>query len=143
MHKPYRWGDKAPPTVQRLRELRRKREATVQAKRDHQRFVIRHRLMRGSEEERDRILRDIHGDAFGDFSCAGMNRLKVSHASDCAVHNELAMPAGPCNCGAQALVEGRRVRGMAQAVWMDLRRARNCLRHALSRALQRRLGSDR
>ena len=67
MHKPYRWGDKAPPTVQRLRELRRKREATVQAKRDHQRFVIRHRLMHGSEKERNAILRAIHGDAFGDF----------------------------------------------------------------------------
>lgn len=23
------------------------------------------------------------------------------HASDCAVHNEPAMPNGPCNCGAQ------------------------------------------
>jgi hypothetical protein len=142
MHKPYRWGDKAPPTVQRLRELRMKREAAVQAKRDHQRFVIRHRLMHGSEEERDRILRDLHGDAFGEFAI-DFNALSLHHASDCAVHNEPAMPAGPCNCGAQAHVEGRRVRGMAQAVWMGLRRARNCLRHALSRALQRRLGSDR
>lgn len=70
MHKPYRWGDKAPPTVQRLRELRRQRKAAVQAKRDHQRFVIRHRLMHGSEEERDQILRALHGDSFGDFSCS-------------------------------------------------------------------------
>lgn len=27
-------------------------------------------------------------------SCCG-------HASDCAVHNEPAFPAGPCDCGAQ------------------------------------------
>lgn len=70
MHKPYRWGQVAPPTVQHPRELRRKREAAVQAKRDHQRFVIRHRLMHGSEGERDRILKGFHGDSFGDFSCS-------------------------------------------------------------------------
>lgn len=26
----------------------------------------------------------------------------VPHASDCALHNEPAMPAGPCSCGLQA-----------------------------------------
>lgn len=26
----------------------------------------------------------------------------AQHASDCAVHNEPAYPAGPCNCGAEA-----------------------------------------
>lgn len=25
----------------------------------------------------------------------------AQHASDCAVHNEPAYPAGPCNCGAE------------------------------------------
>jgi len=25
---------------------------------------------------------------------------ETQHASDCAVHNEPAMPAGPCDCGA-------------------------------------------
>lgn len=27
----------------------------------------------------------------------------VPHASDCAVHNEPAYPAGPCSCGANAI----------------------------------------
>ncbi len=70
MHKPYRWGDKAPPAVRRLRELRSQRRAALQAKRDHQDFVIRERLKGGSEEERDQILRALHGDSFGDFSCS-------------------------------------------------------------------------
>lgn len=30
-----------------------------------------------------------------------MNHEKVKHASDCAVHNMPAMPAGPCDCGAE------------------------------------------
>lgn len=31
------------------------------------------------------------------------------HTSDCAVHNEPAMPNGPCDCGAQAKSERRYV----------------------------------
>ncbi|MFA5868007.1 MAG: hypothetical protein WC891_08675 [Actinomycetota bacterium] len=27
------------------------------------------------------------------------SKLKNTHASDCAVHNEPAYPNGPCNCG--------------------------------------------
>lgn len=29
--------------------------------------------------------------------------IEVSHTSDCAVHNEPAMPNGPCNCGAKLM----------------------------------------
>ncbi len=32
----------------------------------------------------------------------------IEHASDCAVHNEPALPVGPCNCGAVAFVRYRR-----------------------------------
>lgn len=27
--------------------------------------------------------------------------MSAPHASDCAVHNEPALPAGPCDCGAE------------------------------------------
>jgi hypothetical protein len=27
--------------------------------------------------------------------------MAVTHASDCAVHNEPALPRGPCDCGAE------------------------------------------
>lgn len=27
--------------------------------------------------------------------------MQIEHTSDCAVHNEPAYPAGPCDCGAQ------------------------------------------
>lgn len=36
--------------------------------------------------------------SIADLARTGMDVLTVSHASDCAVHNEPAMPAGPCNC---------------------------------------------
>lgn len=78
-----------------------------------------------------------------DLARADMNALTVRHTSDCAVHNEPAMPAGPCNCGAQARADGRRLRGMAQAALMDLRRSRNRLRHAKDRALRWWSGSER
>lgn len=32
------------------------------------------------------------------------------HASDCAVHNEPAFPAGPCNCGVDARVSAKAIR---------------------------------
>lgn len=35
--------------------------------------------------------------AFSHCTCAAC---KITHASDCAVHNEPAMPKGPCDCGA-------------------------------------------
>lgn len=81
--------------------------------------------------------------SIADLARTGMNALTVRHTSDCAVHNEPAMPAGPCNCGAQARADGRRLRGMAQAALMDLRRSRNRLRHAKDLALRWWLGSDR
>jgi hypothetical protein len=81
--------------------------------------------------------------SIADLARTGMNALTVLHTSDCAVHNEPAMPAGPCDCGAQASADGRRLRGMAQAALMDLRRSRNRLRHAKDIALRWWSGSDR
>lgn len=31
----------------------------------------------------------------------------IQHDSDCAVHNDPALPPGPCDCGAQAKYERR------------------------------------
>jgi len=39
-----------------------------------------------------------------DCSAVGCKDDSCSHSSDCAVHNEPAYPAGPCDCGATALV---------------------------------------
>lgn len=36
--------------------------------------------------------------SIADLARTGMNALTVRHTSDCAVHNEPAMPAGPCDC---------------------------------------------
>lgn len=48
---------------------------------------------------------EAEGLAFGALNNAEDNsRVKNSdtrHASDCAMHNEPAFPAGPCDCGAQ------------------------------------------
>ena len=41
----------------------------------------------------------------------------IQHDSDCAVHNDPALPPGPCNCGAQAKYERR---------WIAYLRQRGC-----------------
>lgn len=38
------------------------------------------------------------------------------HASDCAVHNEPALPVGPCSCGYQARAERRYVAWLCRLV---------------------------
>ena len=39
---------------------------------------------------------------------------EIVHDSDCAVNNEPAFPAGPCDCGAEARAQRRYVRMMGQ-----------------------------
>lgn len=37
------------------------------------------------------------------IDCSNFPSMLGLHASDCAVHNEPAYPAGPCDCGASVL----------------------------------------
>lgn len=52
----------------------------------------------------------------------GESALMTNHKSDCAVHNEPAMPAGPCDCGTGIVEAMARARHNAWAEeWSKLR----------------------
>lgn len=44
-------------------------------------------------------------------------RKTMEHASDCAVHNEPAYRAGPCNCGAELKAERRYVAWLSRCAY--------------------------
>lgn len=56
----------------------------------------------------------------------------VIHDSDCAVHNEPAYPAGPCDCGAEAKAQRRYLRFLYLRACTRLARLRNEFRHRLA-----------
>nr|DAV31709.1 MAG TPA: hypothetical protein [Caudoviricetes sp.] len=57
----------------------------------------------------------------------------IQHDSDCAVHNEPAIPAGPCDCGAQAKHERRFATWLCQLGCKTALRLRNRLASPLWR----------
>lgn len=57
---------------------------------------------------------------------------KVMHDSDCAVHNEPAYPAGPCDCGAEAKAQRRYLRFLYLRACIRLARLRNKFRYRLA-----------
>jgi hypothetical protein len=62
-----------------------------------------------------------------------------SHDSDCAVHNEPAYPAGPCDCGYQAKVEHRWFAWLYRRACNQVEHMRNALRNRLSLLFQKQL----
>ena len=56
----------------------------------------------------------------------------VIHDSDCAVHNEPAYPAGPCDCGAEAKAQRRYLRFLYLRACTRLARLRNKFRYRLA-----------
>ena len=58
---------------------------------------------------------------------------EIVHDSDCAVNNEPAFPAGPCDCGAEARAQRRYVRMMGQIFYKKAARCKNALRLKLVR----------
>lgn len=63
--------------------------------------------------------------------------LKLVHDSDCAVNNEPAFPAGPCDCGAEARAQRRFARMMGQIFYKKAARCKNALRLKLVRGFCR------
>lgn len=66
----------------------------------HKRFVDAAREAGASEDEDvfDKALKKIASAP----APASVQKRKIQHDSDCAVHNGPAYPAGPCDCGAEA-----------------------------------------
>ena len=56
------------------------------------------------------------------------HNLKLVHDSDCAVNNEPAFPAGPCDCGAEARARHQYVRMLGQIFYKKVARCKNALR---------------
>lgn len=64
----------------------------------------------------------------------------VTHASDCAAHNEPAMPAGPCDCGTQPVAPHDRVIALDMALRIETRDGNETL--ALAEAFRRFLNAE-
>lgn len=62
---------------------------------------------------------------------------EIVHDSDCAVNNEPAFPAGPCDCGAEARAQRRFARMLYQIFRKQAARQQNALRSALVRGFCR------
>lgn len=58
---------------------------------------------------------------------------RIQHNSDCAVHNEPAYPAGPCDCGAQLKAERRYWSWLSRLVCNQVARWRTSFRSWLGR----------
>lgn len=56
-----------------------------------------------------------------------MENTMIQHDSDCAVHNDPALPPGPCDCGAQAKYERRWLAYLYQRGCTHLTRLRTSL----------------
>lgn len=57
-----------------------------------------------------------------------LGRLTAPHTSDCAVHNEPAIPIASCSCGAQLKAERKYVAWLGRLVCNQLARWRTQLR---------------
>lgn len=98
------------PGLQRqlLSDLFGEAEQAIEAAEAHYRSTILSTINARSVDEvkaeRDRLM-----------SSLWANGWVIQHASDCAVHNEPAMPAGPCDCGAEKARNGVKAEALREA----------------------------